>query len=179
MVDLEPAVAGDAAALAALRDEAARWLLAAGFCQWEVGEYTAEQFARSIERDDVLVVRRCSRIVSTVTIASDDDVIWLGRARSDAAYIHRLIVARSHAGQGLGRAVVAATEELMRQHGARFARLDYVAANPALGEYYHRLGYQDVGGRTFPAERGIHPCRLLEKDLTRRSADQRTTRNLL
>ncbi|MEQ7123170.1 hypothetical protein ABN034_01495 [Actinopolymorpha sp. B11F2] len=66
-----------------MRAEAERWLLAAGFRQWEAGEYTSEQFARSIEREAVLVVRQGTRLVSTVTIARDDGFIWAGWTLAD------------------------------------------------------------------------------------------------
>lgn len=170
---LQPAVNDDAGALAELRDEAARWLLARGYRQWEVGEFTAEQFARSVELDEVLVVRDDGRIVATVTLTAEDELVWAGRACADAAYVHRLIVARSHSGQGLGSAILAAVEECARRRGATVVRLDFVASNGDLGAFYRRRGYREVGGLEFPSSPGIRPCTLMEKQLTRKAADNR------
>jgi RimJ/RimL family protein N-acetyltransferase len=164
---LERAVSDDADALVELRDEAARWLLARGYRQWEVGEFSAEQFARSIQRDEVLVVRGGRRIVAAVTVTAEDELVWEGRARPDAAYVHRLIVARSHSGQGVGGAILAAVEDELWRRGMQVVRLDYVTSNYDLGMFYRRLGYREVGRREFAAHPDIRPCTLMEKQLTR------------
>jgi ribosomal protein S18 acetylase RimI-like enzyme len=165
-LELQAARGGDAEPLAELRDEAARWLLARGYQQWEVGEYTAAQFAEAIERDEVLVVREGGRVVASLTIVDDDPFVWSGLTRADAAYVHRLVVARSHAGRGWGQAVLAAAEERLRQRCRTVVRLDYVASNDKLGELYRRLGYREVARREFPERPGIRPCVLMEKHLT-------------
>lgn len=170
---LEPAVSDDSSALADLRDEAARWLLARGRRQWQVGEFSAEQFARSIQLDEVFVARDGGRIVATVTVTAEDELIWSGRTRRDAAYIHRLIVARSHSGRELGGAILTAVEECLRRRCINVVRLDFVASNTDLGALYRRYGYCKVACRDFPAHPHVLPCTLMEKQLTWKAADHR------
>ncbi|GAB3434175.1 GNAT family N-acetyltransferase [Flindersiella endophytica] len=160
---LEPANPGDAEALAALRDEAAAWLLEQGYVQWIPGEFDAERYARSIDQDEVLVVRDDGQIVATVTVASNDELIWADRHRPDAVYIHRLIVARSRSGRGLGTAVLREVERRARARGRRLLRLDIVELNADLAAYYERHGFRPVGRQHYPPHLGFHPSLLMEK----------------
>jgi ribosomal protein S18 acetylase RimI-like enzyme len=111
------------------------------------------------------MVRAPGRIVATVTLSEDDPFVWSGRTRPDAAYVHRLIVARSHAGRGWGQAILTDVEGRLNARGRKVVRLDYVASNDTLGELYRRLGYREVGRRDFPGCPDIRPCVLMEKRL--------------
>lgn len=163
---LEPADPGDAEALAALRDEAAAWLLEQGYVQWVPGEYDGSRFAQSIARDEVLVVRDHGRIVATVTLTTNDELVWADRHRPDASYLHRLIVARSRSGQGLGTTILREVERRAQARGHGVLRLDTVELNADLAAYYERHGFRAVGRREYPRHFGFHPSLLMEKIVT-------------
>jgi GNAT superfamily N-acetyltransferase len=84
-------------------------------------------------------------IVATVTLAGEDRSVWGEHQRSDAVYVHRLIVARRAAGRGLGAAILRAVAQRARDRGYRVLRLDCVGHNKDLVNYYCRLGFSPVG----------------------------------
>lgn len=161
-LSLEPAALANAEALAALRDEAATWLVQRGYVQWVPGEFGAARFTRSIAQDEVRVVRHDDQIIATVTVTNDDELIWADRHRPDAAYIHRLIVARRRAGEGLGAAILREVERQTRERGRRLLRLDCVELNRDLAAYYERQGFRAVGRRDYPPRLGFHPSHAAE-----------------
>jgi len=82
-----------------------------------------------------------------------------------AGYIHNLIVARSFAGQGLGRRLLQWAEDHVAASGRSLARLDCVVSNGELRHLYESAGYHWVSDREFPAESGLRPTALYEKTL--------------
>ena len=110
----------DTNALLSLRDDAARWLLARGIDQWQLGEspYSWER-------------------------GGDDPVIW-GEQPVPAGYVHNLIVARPFGGQGLGVGLLQWAENYVTKSGRSLARLDCGAQSRKLRELYESVGYRWV-----------------------------------
>ena len=73
------------------------------------------------------------------------DPIWADRPESSALYLSKLVVARDHAGAGLGERILADVERIARERGADWLRLDCVASNELLARYYQRQGYYPRG----------------------------------
>lgn len=139
-MQLEPAVAADLPAVVALRDEAARWLASRGIEQWAPGERTVEQLRGWL--GDLYVLRRDGTVVASVALRDHDPDVWpRPPVHGRAGYLHLLIVSRRHAGQRLGDAVLAWAEAELVRTGRDLARLDAVAANPALQRWYAARGY--------------------------------------
>lgn len=130
---------GDAAALVALRDSLARWLLSMGFRQWLPGEFTVDRMRDWIDRSWVHVYRIEDDIAAAVAVLPSDTTIWTDDG--DAGYIHLLMVAREHAGRGLGNDALARADQVIGRMGRSVARLDAVSANPALHQWYVARGY--------------------------------------
>lgn len=137
----------DTDALLAMRDDAARWLLARGIDQWHPGE-----IPYSWERGDefvVFVLRHEEDRVGTVTIVWDDPVIW-GEQPVPAGYVHNLVVARPCAGHGLGVRLLRWAEDHVAASGRSMARLDCVASNRELRDLYESAGYRWVRDQRYP-----------------------------
>lgn len=85
----------------------------------------------------------------------------------DAGYVHRLMVDRTAAPRGLGRAMLDRAERRIAEEGRPYARLDCVADNPRLRGYYEGAGYTVVGEQ--PHKQGgkgsPYAVTLLEKAL--------------
>ena len=86
-----------------------------------------------------------STIVGAVYVRWDSDRGFLG----PLAVQPRLQVS------GIGRALIAAAEQLCREHGARHLDLDVMSFRPELLTYYERLGFTRAGTAPYP-----HPERL-------------------
>jgi ribosomal protein S18 acetylase RimI-like enzyme len=164
---LEPATDADAEAIVALRDAAARWMQGRGIAQWAPGEVGIAEMRHLVREGRVVVVRLGGRVVAAAQLVSEDPDVW-GDQADPSLYVHGLVIDRSHAGAGLGRAVLSQVERRAVADGARYLRLDCVAGNAALRAYYCEAGFAEVGHRSFGEWR--HPTTLLQKELGRRPA---------
>jgi GNAT superfamily N-acetyltransferase len=63
----------------------------------------------------------------------------------DGLYLHGLVVRRDLAGRGLGRQMLAWAEEQARRRGKSTLRLDCMADNPRLCQYYADAGFTPLG----------------------------------
>jgi GNAT superfamily N-acetyltransferase len=81
--------------------------------------------------------------VATITADGEDPPNWPRESRRDrAVYVCRLVVSRTHAGQGLGAALLDWAGLCARdRHGARWLRVQVWTANTALHAYYLRQGF--------------------------------------
>jgi GNAT superfamily N-acetyltransferase len=143
-MDVERAHADDAAAVRALIEEAAAHLTARGIRQWTPGALPAFVIPRDIARGDVWVVRASAALAASVTLQDEDPETW-GPSDGRALYLHRLVVARAHAGTGLGRRLLVWARGEALARGRLTLRLDCVASNVFLRSYYASAGFAERG----------------------------------
>jgi GNAT superfamily N-acetyltransferase len=141
---VERARTDDAAAVRALVEEAAEFLSARGIRQWAPGALPALVIPRGIARGEVWVVRAGAQLAGSLALEDEDLETW-GPSDGSALYLHRLVVARAHAGTGLGRRLLAWARDEARARGRRSLRLDCVASNTFLRRYYSDAGFEARG----------------------------------
>jgi ribosomal protein S18 acetylase RimI-like enzyme len=172
------AVAADAPAIAALREEAAQWLTGRGISQWHPGEvgrvdvlgwlttgrvYVAELFPSQHQASVEAGVVLTGEVVGSVRLAWSDVPVW-GDRPADAGYVQALMTARRAAGQGLGRQLLAHAERVITDSGRPLARLCCLRGNRGLEAFYRSAGYAEIGTRTFQTP-GWDPVTLMQKAL--------------
>lgn len=162
MVDLRPARIDDVDALLQLRDDLARWQASLGVKGWQPGELRRQTIAAQVRSGEWHVLRE-DAITAALRLLFDDHVMW-GERAPDSVYVHGLMVARSHAGRGLGAAMLDWAAERARAAGRERIRLDCIEDNPGLVGYYERLGYVRVGRRQFAPP--VHSVALFEKRIS-------------
>ena len=84
------------------------------------------------------------RTFGTLALQWSDEEVW-GYAPGDAGYVHGLAIRRDFAGLGLGRELLRWAEDRAALSGKRYLRLDCVAKNRRLNEYYERAGFRCRG----------------------------------
>ncbi len=161
---VEQAGPDDAPALLRLREEAEELLLARGIDQWHPGEVVLERVAQQVEDKEWHLVRSGGQVVAGLRLLWSDEPVWQER-NAPAAYVHGLVVARRHAGQGLGARLLAWAEDRASAAGLGVVRLDCAETNQVLRRYYASLGFVRVGRRDF--EGHWLSAVLLEKHLRR------------
>src|SRR5262245_36908563 len=103
-----PATLDDLQTLLKLRDDAAAWLADRGLDQWSSAWPTEDLMAKSItagiRAGEVFIAWDGCTPAATLTIDqwANPDLWTTEESAESALYVHRLIVAHSHAGQGLG-----------------------------------------------------------------------------
>jgi GNAT superfamily N-acetyltransferase len=126
--------------------DASRWLADKGIDQWQ-WEPRREQVRGDIEQGNVFVGEDDSgRIIATVTVDTfADPDFWRPEDDPDGAlYVHRMIVARDHAGQSLGDELTQWVEQLAGALGYDYVRLDCYRSNTGLHRYYKAHGWTHV-----------------------------------
>src|SRR5262245_10326345 len=73
----------------------------------------------------------------------------------DRGFFGPLAVQPGLQSSGIGKALIAAAEEVCRSHGARHLDLDVMSFSPELLDYYERQGFTRTGTAPYP-----HPERL-------------------
>ncbi|MYT34412.1 GNAT family N-acetyltransferase [Streptomyces sp. SID8354] len=154
----------DLTVLVGLYDAAARWMVERGIDQWKPGGKDEEHFRLRIKEGEVWLAQAAGRIVGGFELWWEDEPAW-GRQPPTAGYVHRLMVDRSCAPAGTGRALLAHAEQRIAESGRPWARLDCVAGNPRLRAYYEGAGYTVVGEQPFKEGNGgsCYAVTLLEK----------------
>jgi protein-tyrosine phosphatase len=145
-VDLRVASANDIPTIERYIVEATAWMRETGIRQWLSGEFTTADIASWVASRDTYVGVIDGRTLGSVRIQNSDPVLWPERT-DEARYVHRLVIDRAHAGQGLGRAILAATERHAGFEGCPVMRLDCGARNHRLVRYYLDAGYTLVDER--------------------------------
>jgi len=143
-VNVRRAQQEDAVTVAGLLDEATVWVNDLGFSQWPL-PFPRDQLAAAIGRGEVYVVEsEDGEGVATVSMLPDDPEYW-GDQPPDAFYVHKLAVRRDQAGRGIGAAIVEWANAEAAEAGREFLRLDCLADNPGIRDYYEDLGFEHRG----------------------------------
>lgn len=132
MLNITPATSSDTEEIIALRHAAEDWLVMRGITQWTPRQIPESVFHRQVGAGEFFVARHRDRptIIGACRLTWRDPDIWADRDRF-AGYLHSLVVARDHAGAGLGRSLLAWAALTARRAGADLLRLDCVETNLA------------------------------------------------
>lgn len=138
---IAPAQPEDADTFLAILEEAAGWLTDRGIDQWQPGGFDRLLLEASITAGEAYVVRQDGMAAAVFSLQWADPATW-GDQPDDAGYFHDFAVRRSFAGRRLGLALLRWAEGYIRATGRAYLRLDCVANNPILNDYYRRAGYE-------------------------------------
>jgi GNAT superfamily N-acetyltransferase len=122
-------------------DEAASWIIEQRLPSvWKPGEFSRENFLEQISRGEVHVGLVDEQPAGTITLQWADRVFW-GEQPPDSGYVHKLAVRRAYAGQKVGIDLLRWAEAKSRTVGKRFLRLNCLAADRKIRDYYERAGF--------------------------------------
>ncbi len=125
-------------------EEASRWLTSKGLeTRWLPGPVFRQTIKDSIDRGEVYLVKDLKDTVGTITLQWSDKKFW-GDVPPDAGYIHKLAIRRSYAGQDLGLRMLRWAETKTRAENRRYLRLDCLASNRTIRDYYEKAGFVHV-----------------------------------
>jgi len=121
-------------------EEAARWLVYRGIDQWQPGSFSRQRIADRIERGEMYLAKLAGQTCGTLALQWADEEVW-GDVPGDAGYVHGLAIRRQFGGRGLGRELLRWAEERAALPSKSYLRLDCIAENRELNEYYERAGF--------------------------------------
>ncbi|CAH1195033.1 hypothetical protein PAECIP111891_00585 [Paenibacillus allorhizoplanae] len=122
--------------------EAAHWIqLSKGFTQWREDSFTKAYVTSFIHEQEVFVACQKGEIIGCFSIQWKYEEIWGDLFHDDAGYVHRLVVARKYKGESFGSRLLSWAEDYIKNKGKGWLRLDCMADNPTLNDYYRSLGF--------------------------------------
>ncbi|CAL2060497.1 GNAT family N-acetyltransferase [Tenacibaculum sp. 190524A05c] len=103
-----------------------------------------------IENDEFYFINDLNNYnIGMVRILSEDELYW-GKQNIKAKYVHSLVIKEEFNGKGIGKIVLDEVEKNAKENGCVYLRLDAVAKNTKLCEYYENLGFIKVGIKEMP-----------------------------
>lgn len=130
--------------------EAAAWLRERGMALWPPEMLTPEVLKPYSDSGELFVVRRNGVGIGVFLLQWEDLLFWPDVPVGESAYIHRLAVRRSVAGEGIAGTMILWACDRARNAGRRYMRLD-CADRPKLRRVYESIGF------TFHSIREMEP----------------------
>ncbi|NKI19959.1 GNAT family N-acetyltransferase [Paenibacillus dendritiformis] len=124
--------------------EAARWRAGRGITLWDEHAFTAAYIERFMREKEVFIALADGDGIGCFAIQWSDPEIWRELEHEAAGYLHRLVVSRKYGGMRLGYRLLEWAEEYVKSQGKRFFRLDCMAENKGLNQYYAEAGFAFV-----------------------------------
>lgn len=133
--------------------QTARWLESRGSKQWSalLNGHDVHGTAEAVAAGNVFVFRRGNELSGMVILFAEPTVwdceLWAGEESEKAVYLHRLAIARAHAGSGLGSQILEWAISGICFAGREVMRLDCMAGVGALDRFYRSHGFDYLGER--------------------------------
>jgi len=122
--------------------ENAVWLSRKNIIQWPIDwlQSKRQEIQNSIEFGTYHAIDIDNEIAAIVEIKSAPEDIW-ANDNVLALYIHKLAIRRQYANKSLGREIINLIKARAIQQGIKYLRLDCVAHNDKLRQYYESCGF--------------------------------------
>ncbi|HEX7864414.1 MAG TPA: GNAT family N-acetyltransferase [Variovorax sp.] len=140
-MQIEQARPAEAATVAAVLNEAARWIAAEGRPLWSGAEIALERIQRDTNAGSYFIARSNGDVAGVVRLDLEDPNFWPEAEAGTSLYVHKLAVSRAHAGQGVPLRLLDFALERARSLGRPFLRLDCMADRAPLRVLYERFGF--------------------------------------
>jgi GNAT superfamily N-acetyltransferase len=142
-IAIRQATVQDTRALVDTLTEAANWVEQLdGTIMWVEGELHEERVRAEADAGMFVVAAADGQVIGAMRFQLEDQLFWPDLDGGDSAFVHRLAVRRSHAGQGISTALLQWAVTRARALGKRYLRLDCDAERTRLRELYERFGFR-------------------------------------
>jgi len=140
---IRQAIREDASAVTAILTGAAEWVEQLdGTTMWVEHELAEDRIAAEVDAGLFYVAECDGDMVGALKFQLDDQLFWPDLATDDSAFIHRLAVRRTYAGQGVSAALLRWAVDHARSLGRQYLRLDCDAERARLRDLYERFGFR-------------------------------------
>jgi ribosomal protein S18 acetylase RimI-like enzyme len=156
--------ADEVATALALFEESALILRAKGTTQWQHWINPTPDYVKRVQKgfdDNVyFFVEKSGQLAGMFRLMDSDEEYW-GQQAETAVYLHSFLTRPAFKGQEIGATVLKLIENQVRERGIHYFRLDCIADNVALCNYYVRQGFVPIRKKEMPH----YEVQLFEKKL--------------
>jgi GNAT superfamily N-acetyltransferase len=142
-------------------EDARAWLKTKGINQWPF-PFTSEWVNKCLDRQEFFLANVDHVTVAVFRLLNTDPFIW-DENTEDAIYIHSLAVRRSWQGREIGSVLLRWVEDYAVQNHRPFLRLDCMAENSALCQYYEQAGFVACRMKEIQIREFLYKAQLFEK----------------
>jgi GNAT superfamily N-acetyltransferase len=140
---IRQATGADTRALVETLTEALNWVEQLdGTIMWVEGELEEHRVRAEADAGMFIVAEADGQVIGAIRFQLEDQLFWPDVDGSDSAFVHRLAVRRSHAGQGVSTLLLQWAVDRARALGKRYLRLDCDAERTRLRALYERFGFR-------------------------------------
>lgn len=144
-ITVHPATKSESQIILDLWKESAKWIQSKGINQWDPDRFHINQVYECFDNGfEFYLARFQEEVVGTFYICWSDPMLWENLDNDESGYIHRFAVSRNHTGYGIGKQLINWAEQYIRSKGKKHIRLDCMAENTRLNQYYLDLGYEHI-----------------------------------
>ena len=87
--------------------------------------------------------------IGMVRILNEDLIYW-GKQKEKAKYVHSLVIREEFNGKGIGTKVLDIIANNAKNDNSKYLRLDADSKNPKLCSFYEKMGFKNVGTVELP-----------------------------
>jgi GNAT superfamily N-acetyltransferase len=140
-LDIIQATPQDVEAILSILAEAAQWIESKGIDQWRVDDFTVETILDYFKGREIFLAVFEGVPIGTFAIQWSDGHIWKELDNEESGYLHRFAVKRAYSGKGIGVNLLNWAEQYIRSQDKRYFRLDCIAENARLNQFYQTAGF--------------------------------------
>ena len=163
-ITIRQANANEVATALALFEEAALILREKGTAQWQHWINPTPAYVNRVQKgfdDNVFFfVEKSGELAGMFRLMDSDEEYW-GEQTEAAVYLHSFLTRPAFKGQEIGATVIKLIEARLHEQGIPYFRLDCIARNEALCNYYMRQGFVPIRKKEMPH----YEVQLFEKKL--------------
>lgn len=122
-----------------------KWLEEKNINQWKITSYPIKYDINYFmeQRNNLYIIKKEKKVCGGMLLKTNDEEYWYDSNEVNAYYIHHL--ATKIGTKGLGKELIKFAINKSKKDNKNYLRLDCVAQNDKLNEYYKQLGFEYNG----------------------------------
>jgi GNAT superfamily N-acetyltransferase len=122
--------------------EVSEWLGSIGQLMWKVSDLSSQKLLERYSMEEMRLCYDDSNLIGVYVIQWYDPLFWSELKKDESGYLHKLAVCREYSGKGYGRKLIHSAEQLCKERGIEWLRLNCGTFRPRLRNFYESTGFK-------------------------------------
>lgn len=118
------------------------WLNSIGQSMWKDNDLSVQNLLEKYNMEEMRLCYDDSNLIGVYVIQWYDPLFWSELRENESGYLHKLAVCREHCGKGYGRKLIHSAEQLCKERGIEWLRLNCGTFRPRLRNFYEGVGFK-------------------------------------